>query len=105
MSTVLGQYVNAILNTQIDCANAIIQSLSLAQTIPDTSYINAIRDGINSSNVITSNDTSWIDRLAEKINTGGNYTFVAQLDGRTIFKETVTQNNLYRTQTGRSAFE
>lgn len=36
--------------------------------------------------------------------TGGNYTFVAQLDGRTIFKETVKQDQLYRKSTGYSAF-
>jgi hypothetical protein len=40
--------------------------------------------------------------------TGGggnaNYTFVAQLDGREIFRETVSQNQLYKNQTGHSAF-
>lgn len=36
---------------------------------------------------------------------GGEYTFVAQLDGRTIFKETVKQNQIYQKSTGKSAFE
>jgi len=36
--------------------------------------------------------------------TGGNYTFVAQLDGRTIFQETVKQNDMYQRSTGHSAF-
>lgn len=35
---------------------------------------------------------------------GGEYTFIAQIDGRTIFKETVTQDKLHRSQTGKSAF-
>jgi hypothetical protein len=35
---------------------------------------------------------------------GGNYTFVAQLDGKTIFSETVKQNKLYKNQTGTTAF-
>ena len=38
------------------------------------------------------------------INGNGNYTFVAQLDGRTIFEETVRQNDMYAQQSGRSAF-
>ncbi|NBH15352.1 hypothetical protein D3Z36_14480 [Lachnospiraceae bacterium] len=33
---------------------------------------------------------------------GGEYTFVAQLDGKTIFEETVKQNNIYVKKTGRS---
>ena len=35
---------------------------------------------------------------------GGEYTFIAQIDGKTIFKETVTQDRFYRQQTGKSAF-
>lgn len=35
---------------------------------------------------------------------GGNYTFVAQIDGKTIFSETVKQNKLYKNQTGTTAF-
>lgn len=35
---------------------------------------------------------------------GGEYTFVAQIDGRTIFEETVRQDCLYRNRTGRSRF-
>ena len=35
---------------------------------------------------------------------GGNYTFVAQLDGKTIFKEQIKQNELYKKSTGKSAF-
>ncbi len=43
--------------------------------------------------------------LAESGNTGGGtYTFVAQLDGRTLFEETVKQNDIYFYRTGSSAF-
>jgi hypothetical protein len=48
-----------------------------------------------------------MDALVEKISnaTGGNYTFIAQLNGREIFKETVNQNQLYKNRNnGTSAF-
>lgn len=35
---------------------------------------------------------------------GGEYTFVAQLDGKTIFKETVKQDRMHNARTGHSAF-
>lgn len=35
---------------------------------------------------------------------GGSYTFVAQLDGKTIFKETINQDKLHKKSTGQSAF-
>lgn len=35
---------------------------------------------------------------------GGNYTFVAQLDGKTIFRETVRQDRMYQNTHGQSAF-
>jgi predicted lipoprotein len=76
--------------------------------IPDSVKINIIREGVNASNAFTaSNATSLIDTLANKIGDkigSGNYTFIAQLDGKTIFKETVSQNKMYKSQTGRSAF-
>jgi len=34
---------------------------------------------------------------------GGEYTFIAQLDGDVIFRETVRQNKMYKKQTGKSA--
>lgn len=34
---------------------------------------------------------------------GGEYTFIAQLDGDVIFRETVRQNRMYKKQTGKSA--
>ena len=35
---------------------------------------------------------------------GGEYTFIAQIDGKTIFKETVKQDKMHIGQTGKSAF-
>ncbi len=52
-------------------------------------------------------DTGWADIVADKLAErmgGGNYTFVAELDGRTLFNETVKQNQIYQKSTGRSAF-
>ena len=39
-----------------------------------------------------------------KTDGGGEYTFVAQIDGETIFREAVKQNQMYQKATGRSAF-
>lgn len=52
-------------------------------------------------------DTGWADIVADKLSErmgGGDYTFVAQLDGKTIFNETVKQNRMYQRATGHSAF-
>lgn len=35
---------------------------------------------------------------------GGEYTFIAQIDGKTIFEETVKQDRMYRKAKGRSAY-
>lgn len=35
---------------------------------------------------------------------GGEYTFIANIDGREIFRETVRQDQMYRNRSGRSAF-
>lgn len=43
-------------------------------------------------------------RQARAEDGGGQYTFIAQLDGREIFRNTVRQDRLYRKQTGESAF-
>ncbi len=38
-------------------------------------------------------------------NAGGQYTFVAQLDGEVLFRETVRQNEIFKKSTGSSAYE
>lgn len=43
-------------------------------------------------------------RQARAEDGGGQYTFIAQLDGKEIFRNTVRQDRLYRKQTGESAF-
>jgi hypothetical protein len=130
MSATMASYIQSSNETQITCANAIAGILSgvmekvqeinertykldfnapsLGQYEPttDVNRINAIRDGVNASGAISSNNTAWMDALVDKISnaSGGNYTFVAQLNGREIFRETVTQNQMYKNQTGHSAF-
>ncbi len=37
-------------------------------------------------------------------NQNGQYTFVAQLDGKTIFEETVRQDKIYAARKGHSKF-
>lgn len=52
-------------------------------------------------------DTGWADIVADKLAErmgGGDYTFIAQLDGRTLFNETVKQNQIYKKANGRSAY-
>lgn len=49
-------------------------------------------------------DAFKIAMTDSSVSTGGDYTFVAQLDGRTIFQETVKQSQLYQRSTGHSAF-
>ncbi|MBO5853111.1 MAG: hypothetical protein J6Q61_00060 [Bacteroidales bacterium] len=43
--------------------------------------------------------------MSETGGAGGSYTFVAQLEGRTIFSETVRQDQMQYKATGRSAFQ
>lgn len=43
-------------------------------------------------------------KIAQAEAGGGQYTFVAQLDGKEIFRQTVKQDQMYRKQTGCSAF-
>jgi phage-related protein len=125
----MSDYVKSVNATQVTCANAIVATIgSLIEqvqsmrtsayaaefaninvgsynAIADINRINAIRDGVNASGALSSSNTAWMDTLAAKINNGGgNYTFIAQLDGKEIFRETVSQNQMYKNQTGHSAF-
>lgn len=45
-----------------------------------------------------------VSRAMQNNGNQSEYTFVAQIDGREIFKETVKQNNMYRKRVGRNAF-
>lgn len=51
------------------------------------------------------NNTEWMDELADKINKGGQYTFIAKLDGKVIFEQTVKQDEMYEDTHGHSAFD
>ena len=47
---------------------------------------------------------SLIRKIVREEGGGGSYTFIAQLDGRTIFKEVIDQGKLLRRMTGKNAF-
>lgn len=52
-------------------------------------------------------DTGWADVLAEKLTEklGGNeYTFIAKIDSKVLFDETVQQSRMFTRRTGRNAF-
>ena len=50
------------------------------------------------------NNTEWMDRLAEKVNKGGQYTFILKMDSKTVFEGVVRQDELYEDTHGHSAF-
>jgi hypothetical protein len=64
------------------------------------------KSGVNIETPLETMKQAFKEALAENgtLNNNGSYTFIAQLDGRTIFEETVFQNDMYINQTGRSAF-
>lgn len=47
---------------------------------------------------------SLIRKIVREEGGGGSYTFIAQLEGRTIFKEVIDQGKLSRRMTGKNAF-
>lgn len=64
------------------------------------------KSGVNIETPLETMKQAFKEALAESgsTNNGGSYTFVAQLDGRTLFEETVRQNDMYVNQAGYSAF-
>ena len=63
------------------------------------------KSGVNIETPLETMKQAFKEALAESgSNNGGSYTFVAQLDGRTLFEETVRQNDMYVNQAGYSAF-
>lgn len=63
------------------------------------------KSGVNIETPLETMKQAFKEALAESgSNNNGSYTFVAQLDGRTLFEETVRQNDMYVNQSGYSAF-
>lgn len=64
------------------------------------------KSGVNIETPLETMKQAFKEALAESGSTNnvGSYTFVAQLDGRTLFEETVRQNDMYVNQAGYSAF-
>jgi len=107
-----GSIVNPVTGTMVNCATyiadtlqSVITQFQAAQTATYT-----IPDFMTAANRYTMLQSAQLavagaDTGMLTGNGGGaNYTFVAQLDGREIFRETVSQNQLYKNQTGHSAF-
>ena len=86
-------YDSSVLSAHID---------AVANYIPDVNHIT------QANRIYAKAEGIDYNRLAQALAAQGGdnntYVFTAQLDGREIFRETVSQNDLYRTQTGRSAF-
>ena len=64
------------------------------------------KSGVNIETPLETMKQAFKEALAESgsTNNGGSYTFVVQFDGRTLFEETVRQNDMYVNQSGYSAF-
>ncbi len=73
-------------------------------TVPDTNVINAAQGAVSYEGSAIDYD-KLAGAVASRISNNSSYQFIAQLNGRTIFDETVRQNQLYIKQTGTSAFE
>lgn len=75
---------------------------------PNREFLAVLGDQTSGTNIETPVETmkqAFRDVMAEfGNNTGGEYTFVAQIDGREIFRETVRQNQLYKQRIGSNAF-
>ena len=75
---------------------------------PNKEFLAVLGDQTSGTNIETPVETmkqAFRDVMAEfGNNNGGEYTFVAQIDGREIFRETVRQNQLYKQRIGSNAF-
>lgn len=75
---------------------------------PNREFLAVLGDQTIGTNIETPVETmkqAFRDVMAEfGNNNGGEYTFVAQIDGREIFRETVRQNQLYKQRIGSNAF-
>ena len=104
--------VNPVTGTMVNCSTYIADTLqsvitqfqaaqTATYTMPD------FMTAANRYNMLQSAQLAVAGADAGMLTGNGgsaNYTFVAQLDGREIFRETVSQNQLYKNQTGHSAF-
>lgn len=72
---------------------------------PYLAWVGDQRQGTNVEAPLETIKEALVEALSEA-NEGviGNYTFVAQLDGNTLFEEIINRNNMYMNQAGRSAF-
>lgn len=107
-----GSIVNPVTGTMVNCAayiadtlRSVITQFQAAQTATYT--MPDFMTAANRYSLLQSSQLAVAGADAGMLTGNGgsaNYTFVAQLDGREIFRETVSQNQLYKNQTGHSAF-
>lgn len=74
---------------------------------PNRKFLAVLGDQKNGTNIEAPLDTikqAVAEVMAQYSSNNGEYTFVAQLDGRTLFKETVKQDKMFKKQSGKSAF-
>ena len=95
--------------TRISYVGRIPYLASGAVIPPNSPFLAMLGDqksGVNIETPLETMKQAFKEALAESgsTNNGGSYTFVAQLDGRTLFEETVRQNDMYVNQSGYSAF-
>lgn len=128
MSEAVNNLAAAVFQRMAECTNAVIANmgyivdsiyaagnmqgapqLQLAgapanYTLPDANVVAGVRAaGAAGSSGIDYDKLAGA--VARRISNDSSYQFIAQLNGRTIFDETVRQNQLYIKQTGRSGFE
>ena len=107
----IGKLTGKSISIQLPTGNlGRIPQLASGAVIPPNSPFLAMlgeqKSGVNIETPLETMKQAFKEALAENgtLNNNGSYTFIAQLDGRTIFEETVFQNDMYINQTGRSAF-
>lgn len=127
MSNAVNSLGRAVLQNMAECTNLVISNMgyivdaiynagelpmmhkvqfagmSADYAVPDTNRINLAGGAGNNSR-----STIDYEKLADAVaarSSNNLYQFVAQLNGKTIYDETVRQDQLYRKQTGKSGFE
>lgn len=70
---------------------------------PNREFLAVLGDQKQGMNIEAPEDL--IRKIVREEAGAGNYTFIAQLDGRTIFKEVISQGKLVQRMTGKNAFK
>lgn len=73
---------------------------------PNREFLAVLGDQKRGTNIEAPLDTikQALSEVMAEYSNDSEYTFIAQIDGRTLFKETVKQDQMFKKQSGRSAF-